>query len=170
MNQLDAHEIIPQLWQGSRPRAGREVAEAGFDVLVLCAREHQPAPDAYPGILVILAPNDDHHFVTREDLQVAVRTASRVVAYLQQGKKVLVTCLAGINRSGLVVALTIHKFLGFSGKSCIDIVREKRRFADVGDEALTNTFFVEALLKLPGTDVVVPRSFRVTDHRAGSSD
>lgn len=153
---LDAHEIAPLLWQGSKPRAGRDVADAGFQVLVLCARDYQPSSVYFPGVpTVIHAPNDDHSFVTRTDLQLAVTTASRVAEHVKRGEKVLVTCIAGINRSGLVVALALHKVFGYSGQSCIDLVRRHRKLAD-RDEALTNTYFVEALLKLPGETVVPP--------------
>lgn len=164
---IDAHEIVPLLWQGSKPPAGPQVAAAGFQVLVLCAREFQPAPMYFSGVPTIIhAPNDDHHFVTRQDIQLAVNTASRVAEHLQRGEKILVTCLAGINRSGLVVALTLHKAFGYSGQSCIDLVRRRRILAD-GDDALTNTYFVEALLKLSGTDAPPPpRPLVIFDRRA----
>lgn len=162
---IDANEIVPGLWQGSKPRPGRALSEAGFEVLVLCAREYQPAASAFPGLTVLHAPNDDHSFVTREDLKLAVATATRVAKYLKKGRKILVTCLAGINRSGLVTALTIHKALGYSGRSCIDLVRAKRQLADGDDVALTNTFFVEALMQLQGTDVRVPPRILVKDWR-----
>src|SRR5262245_9118799 len=107
---IEAHEIVPLLWQGSKPRAGHHVAAAGFQVLVLGAREYQAPASAFPGVATVIhAPNDDHHFVTRDDLQLAVNTATRVAEHLKNGEKILVTCLAGINRSGLVVALTMHK-------------------------------------------------------------
>jgi hypothetical protein len=161
---IDAHEIVPLLWQGSKPKPGREIADAGFDVLVFCARDHQPSPASFPGLEVILAPNDDHTFLTKDDLAVAVSTATRVAKRLLSGKKILVTCYAGINRSGLVVALTLHKAFGYSGRSCIELVRQRRKFED-GDVALTNTFFVEALLKLPGQDLVVTPNICISDHR-----
>lgn len=142
------------------------MADAGFQVLVLCAREYQPAGTVFPGLTVIHAPNDDHCFVTKEDLRLAVNAASRVAEHLKAGQKILITCLAGINRSGLVAALTIHKALGYSGRSCIDLVRAKRRLADGDDVALTNTFFVEALLRLQGEEVSVPPQILVVDRRA----
>jgi hypothetical protein len=166
---IDAHEIVPLLWQGSKPRPGPAVADAGFEVLVFCARDHQPSPEAFPGLEFILAPNDDHVFMTKEDLTRAVNTASGVAERLLAGKKILVTCFAGINRSGLVVALTLHKAFGYSGRSCIDLVRKGRILAD-GDDALTNTFFVEALLKLPGEELVVPPRIYIRDHRGHNAD
>jgi protein-tyrosine phosphatase len=162
----DANEIVPLLWQGSKPRPGRGLADAGFDVLVLCAREYQPTEASFPGLVLINAPNDDHYFVTREDLDGAVNAASQVAEHVKAGRKVLVTCLAGINRSGLVVALALHKVFGYSGQTCINLVRAKRRLADGDDVALTNTIFVESLQKLKGTELHVTLPILIVDRRA----
>lgn len=163
---FDAHEIVPLLWQGSKPKPGRGLADAGFEVLVLCAREYQPTTASFPGLILINAPNDDHYFMTREDLQGAVDAASQVAEHVKAGRKVLVTCLAGINRSGLVVALALHEIFGYSGESCINIVRAKRRLADGDDVALTNTIFVEALQKLKGTEMRITPPILIVDRRA----
>jgi len=69
--------------------------------------------------------------------------------YLKDGDKVLVTCVAGVNRSGLVVALAIHEFMGCSGKACIDLVRKNRKLIySIGPRALNNPYFVRVLEKL----------------------
>lgn len=154
---LDADQIVPNLWQGSRPPTGSVVADAGFDILVLCARDYQPIARHYPGVRVIHAPNDDMAWIRKDDLHVAAQTAGELAAALARGHKILVTCVAGINRSGLVVALTIHKAYGYSGKSCINFVRRRRKIED--DVALRNPVFVEALLKLVGQDQVVLRGY-----------
>jgi hypothetical protein len=52
-------EIAPGLYQGSKPPFGTELKDLGFDVLVLAAREIQPASVYFPGIEVIHAPIDD---------------------------------------------------------------------------------------------------------------
>lgn len=52
-----------------------------------------------------------------------------VLNELAQGHKVLVRCQAGLNRSGLVTALTLCK-LGFTGEDAIELIRQQRtRFA-----------------------------------------
>ena len=56
---IEASEITKNLWQGSVPEPGEYVAEAGFDVLVLSAREYQRSSIYYPGVQVLHAPNDD---------------------------------------------------------------------------------------------------------------
>lgn len=155
---MEAHEIVPGLWQGSKPPTGRKVADAGFDVAVFCAREYQPSDVYFPGVQVILSPNEDDPMypIAKQDLQTAVATASRLASLLAEDKKILVTCMAGINRSGLVVALTLHKVFHYSGRACIDIVRERRQFHD--GTALRNPQFVDVLMKLSGEEVIVPPS------------
>lgn len=150
---IEAHEIVQQLWQGSQPPTGSKLAKRGFDAVVLCAREYQPPRSYFPGVQVLHAPNEDDPLfpMSKEELETAVWAATRVHGLLEQGKKVLVTCMAGINRSGLVVALSLHKTFGYSGQSCIDIVRDRRLLRD--GVALRNPQFVDALLKLPGKDV-----------------
>lgn len=150
---IEAHEIVPGLWQGSQPYTGSRLADAGFGALVLCAVEYQPPRGAFPGLQVLHAPNEDDPLfpMSKADLETAVWAATRVQGFLAEGKKVLVTCVAGINRSGLVVALALHKTFGYSGESCIDIVRDRRLLRD--GVALRNPQFVDALLKLPGKDV-----------------
>lgn len=150
---IDAHEIIPGLWQGSRPPIGLSVAKAGFDVLVLCARNYQPPAKQFPGVKVLFAPNEDqpHMPMQKADLKIAVLVAHEVVLSLQKGSKVLVTCFAGINRSALVVALAINEHLGFSGNACIKLIRKMRRLDDPWAYSLSNPYFIQALERLPGT-------------------
>lgn len=149
---LDAHEIIPGLWQGSLPPRGSLVALEGFDTLVLTAVEYQFSSVYFPGVEVIRAPNEDAgEPLTHPQLQVAVWAAKEVVKRLQAGEKVLVTCAQGINRSGLVVALTLHFLHGWPGRICIQAVRLKRKPRQ-GHKALTNPYFVQALERLPGID------------------
>ncbi len=143
---IDAHEIIPGLWQGGAPPSGDDVAKAGFDLLVLCATGWQPPSEDFPGVGVIRAPFDDH--VLNVDERGTARRAARMVASaLKAGRKVLVTCVAGINRSGLVTALAIHERMGYSGKACVELVRGKRWVGNLGT-ALQNRHFVSFLERI----------------------
>lgn len=128
MMAIDADEIIPNLWQGSFPPQGRALAEAGFNVVVLCARELQ-LPTGFLDIRVISAPNDDNPSVpiNRADLETAFTAARQVAAAIQDSQRCLVTCAAGMNRSGLVSALTLHMLFGWSGAQCMQRVVARRK-------------------------------------------
>lgn len=147
---MDAHEIVPGLWQGSLPPPGDEVKTRGFTQLVLCARELQPPAELFHDVAVVYAPNDDspeYGGLNREKLRTALQAAKKVVENLKSGGKSLVTCAAGANRSGLVSALALHLLYGWSGNKCINQIRRKRRVRG-GYTPLSNTQFVAALQKL----------------------
>ena len=147
---IEASEITKNLWQGSVPEPGKYVAEAGFDVLVLSAREYQRSSIYYPGVQVLHAPNDDNerYPFTREKLKVALQTARSVAEAVNEGKNVLVTCAAGLNRSGLISALALHFLYGWSGAQCVKVVREKRGIWR-DPQPLSNDEFVTVLNRLP---------------------
>jgi len=149
---IDADEIIPGLWQGEKPRFGSYVRDAGFNLLVLCAEEFQPPAHKFTGIDVVHAPNQDQDYYppSRVQLQGALDAATKVSEALQAKQKVLVTCWAGINRSGLVSALALHLFLGISGDDACALVKKGRPIA------LSNSQFRASLSKLRarnGSDV-----------------
>jgi protein-tyrosine phosphatase len=149
---IDAHRIAPKLWQGSKPPRGLSLFTAGFDVLVLCAEEHQPWEADFPGVEVIRAPNDDSGKpMTKAQLKTADREARRVAKRLRQGRRVLVTCAMGLNRSGLVSALALHYRDGLPGRACIEIVQKAR------PGALRNPEFVRALAALPALSIAARR-------------
>lgn len=136
---IDADEIIPGLWQGAAPRNWSEVRNQGFDVLVLCAAEHQP--DDVPGVIVIRHPLlDEVGFYLLDTLVYKVRgVAQRIAANVLSNKRCLVTCHAGINRSGFVTAAALHFITGTPGSDCVKVVQASRY------GALRNPDFVKAL-------------------------
>lgn len=122
-----ADEIVPGLWQSGHPEPG-EHWDAVFDLsgqeppledvefYVHWLIEDGPAPD--PDTLVALA-----------DVVRSMRAA---------GKRVLVHCAAGINRSGLLAAASLIRE-GHDADEAIETVRRARA------GALNNPEFVEAL-------------------------
>lgn len=145
---LDAHEILPLLWQGSKPPDGWQVANAGFKGVVFCALEFQPNPYRYPGLRVIHAPNNDDfsRLPTRDELRRAMRAAREVASMVSRGLPVLVTCRMGWNRSGLVSALSTHLLTGWDGSTCIHQVQTRR------PDALGNPGFREVLSRLKNSE------------------
>ena len=138
---IDADRIAPRLWQGSDPPGGPYLRDLKVDTLVLCARELQHDPREFPGVKVIHAPMDDASIVP---VRIAMDAAAAAARAHKRGKRVLVCCAAGLNRSGLVMALTIWMRSGeLSGRECVEQVRAHR------DAALNNPRFVEYVASLP---------------------
>lgn len=137
---IDAHQIAAQLWQGSQPATGRELADAGFTALVLCAEEYQPRSRSFPNVHVYHAPNDDaKRLPSAEEGRIAMAAAQWVAGRILLGDTVLVTCHAGRNRSGLVSALALWRLTGKSIQACAQRVMKRRPLA------LTNRYFLHWL-------------------------
>jgi len=126
-------EVTPRLWQGAAPDPLKSYD--GFDVLVLCAREVQPRFRRFKGT-VIRAPFVDTPYPTDVERKIAIRAAREVAKRLRKGQKVLVTCAAGLNRSGLVVALALRMATQMHPEEIIRRIRAAR-----GERALSNPAF-----------------------------
>lgn len=138
MPKIDAHRIAPKLWVGSAPE---EDACRVFDVVVLCAEEYQPALSC----AVYVGFNDTQTPSTR-DVKQAVRAAKVVAAERAKGKRVLVTCAAGVNRSALVAAMALL-IEGSSARSAIRALRKHRKPPN-GMTPLRNRAFVRLLVQM----------------------
>jgi protein-tyrosine phosphatase len=66
----------------------------------------------------------------------AVTTARKLARALRKGKRVLVMCVQGRNRSGLVAAMALSYLTKKPGAACADLVSAGR------PNALTNASFV----------------------------
>lgn len=146
---MSLSEVAPRLYVGSKPPPGRH----GVDVIVLAAMEYQPAADLFPGAEVIHAPlDDDPSRPMREDeIADALKAASRVARRLLTGKRVLVTCAMGLNRSGLVAALAMREAYGMGADEIVARLRRAR-----GMMALSNPYF-EKLLRVVVAVVTIGR-------------
>ena len=133
-------EVVKGLFVGSKPPPGRH---AGVDVIVLAAMEYQPSAALFPGTEVLRVPlDDDPSRPLREDeVADALKAGGRVARRLLAGRRVLVTCAMGLNRSGLVAALAMHEVHGMSADEIITKLRLAR-----GAWALSNPNF-ERLLR-----------------------
>lgn len=144
---LDADEVMPTLWIGSAPPTGIAIGRAGFHSLLLCARQYQPKASMFPGVDVVHAPFDDDptRKLTDSECQL-VHVASTVAAKkAMSGQKVLVTCVAGIDRSGLVTSLALWKITGLGGRKVLKLMRAAR------PHVLTqNPYMLRMVERLPG--------------------
>jgi protein-tyrosine phosphatase len=141
---VDADEIHPFLWQGARPPDGGVLSSIGFHTVVFCAVEFQPQAYRYPGVKIILAPNEDNYYVdiSKNELRIAARTARQVADLVSQRRHVLVTCQAGRNRSGLVNALALRLLTGAGGLEAIQRIQGAR------PTSLENPYFVSFLERI----------------------
>lgn len=144
---LDAHEILPGLWQGSHIGSVKELDGCGFNVLVRCAQEkfrgQDPESEEREGdIKIIYSLFDDTFYPSGRELQRAYNAAGKVAELVQRGAKVLVTCNMGRNRSGLVAALAVVRIIGCPGREARELVQFARPMA------LDNRAFVSVLENL----------------------
>ena len=134
-NALDASAVARRLWIGGVPPFDRDLP---FQVLVLCALEHQPEALAFRG-QVIRCPITDGPLSPRET-QWALDAARGVGSALAGGKTVLVTCHAGRNRSALVAGLGLGMVTRMKPEQIVTLVRTKRSLL-----AFSNPHFVRLL-------------------------
>lgn len=137
---IDAARLAERLWIGSAPATDKNLKSCGFDSVVLAAEEFQPR-GAFGGTRVLHAGFNDSRMDTRT-ADVAMEAAREVVRRWRGGERVLVTCMAGRNRSGLVSALSLMLLFGMTGKQALRRVQSQR------DGALTNPHFAEFLTSL----------------------
>lgn len=132
----DSNRILPKLWQGSAPPAGGILAKKGIEALVLAAEEYQPASRLFPGVRVEHAPLDDHgRPLSEAEWCIIIRGASFAAHNVLRGRRTLVTCRMGINRSGIITAMAVCLVTGCTGREAVALVRDKR------PGALINTSF-----------------------------
>lgn len=156
---VPASRIDVRLWQSGLPNQFTTLPQYGIDVAVLAASDAQPGPDelAYlrrvcPSLSLICAPLDDVEdaWALPGIVKTATEVAQRVKQRLDEGKRVLVICQAGRNRSGLISALTLIARLGISGMEAVSRVRAARDpMLPTGERALTNDAFREYLETIP---------------------
>jgi protein-tyrosine phosphatase len=136
-NQHDYNYILgDRLAQGCAPPTyDTSPGKAPFDVVVLCAREWQPHLPQYPRVM-----HAGFHDAkpTPSEIELAKATAREVVRQITtRGRRVLVTCHMGWNRSGLVTGLTL-RHLGIPARETIHRIRKAR-----GPYALSNRYFAK---------------------------
>lgn len=154
MAELDASHIIGKLYVGSFPPLG-SVLRKYMDVVVLCAQERQVDKNNFRGMSVRHCPlYDDGTPMDEQEHNRARVVARHIRRDLDRGRRVLVTCMAGLNRSALVgglalmmpSGLSMNRVLDHSTPSCLNSVQVTflmRRAR--GERALSNPWFVREL-------------------------
>ena len=150
MNLIFTHPSGGQLWQGSQRDVEKLllVPDAGIRVIGLFAREHQP-DDQFSHYELLKSGFDDNFEAGDAELSGIARLADNASDVfsdrVRSGKGCLSSCFAGLNRSGLVTALTLLKVAGMGPAEVIGRIRRLR-----GPDALSNPKFVELIHKMGG--------------------
>jgi hypothetical protein len=163
---LNCSEVYPNLWIGAHPQtlggSVSEIKEAGFTLHLDCRGECPPVATARTEIQTAYLPLwDDGSTPLTQDVIARVRQAGKnIAACVRAGRKTLITCMGGFNRSALVAAFALHELTGKSGAEVTEIIREARGLPtpelvkaagithDPPRRALNNPQFVAAILAL----------------------
>jgi protein-tyrosine phosphatase len=139
----NADQVAKNLWVGGVPVDPEEVNE-NFDALVLAAREFQDVFPAhkFPGTVVIYSPIPDDK-LTNAEKAIALRAAIQVYELNRDGRRVLVTCAQGVNRSALIAALAML-IGGWSVRKAVGNIRKYRK-PPSGSTPLFNVHFINFL-------------------------
>lgn len=138
----DASNIMKRLWIGAKPPFEHDLPN--FDVIALCAAELQPPRTSFHG-KTIRCGFGDVPMLSRAELNTALTGAKQVAAELAAGKRVLVTCQMGLNRSALVTGLAMGMRFDLTAPQIVNHIRSRR-----SPQALFNDHFVELLEKFVG--------------------
>jgi protein-tyrosine phosphatase len=134
-------EVLPGLWQGGTDdydviggpsHSPNRVTDNHFDAVYTLYARANAASWNVKEIRYGFADGDMTDFDPERDLYFAVREAH---ADWKAGKRVLIRCQAGLNRSGLVMALVLIRE-GYSPEDAVELIRATR-----GDIALCNNTF-----------------------------
>ena len=148
MNRPNYDLVVPRVCMGGAVIDSSGMFEE-FDIVVLCAVEWQPTVDIPPNdrskrVLRIPLDDIDSPLALAPDTR---RSINSVVGILEEAyreeKRILITCMAGRNRSGLITALLLRKALQMNSQAAIAKVKEAR-----GPHALSNPTFVRYLMSL----------------------
>jgi len=97
-----------------------------IDLLILAATEYHPKFEA-PTLEIVSAPFPDEETEKIASILKKLNpTIDKAVALMEEGKNVLSTCWAGINRSSLISGLILEKLTRLSGKEIVELIRERR--------------------------------------------
>ncbi len=140
---VNASEVDRNLFVGAQPDVDTSVEDAGFKLLVLCAKEFQPRSAQMGfrgGCRVLHAPIDDARLTPLEVMTVK-EAANDVARSVAAGQKTLVTCHMGLNRSALVAALAMLRLRpNLTAAQAVRVIRARRH-----KEALHNHHFVNLI-------------------------
>ena len=139
---IDAHFSIPLITQVIVDEEGGELWQGGCINGVALPEDFDLVLSLYPWEKYKLGPNTKRIEVEaydspEQDPTFVLEVADIAYKALVEGKKVLVHCQAGLNRSGLVAALVLRE-CGFTSAEAINILRSSRSPVVLCNESFEN--------------------------------
>ena len=133
-----SNEIVANLWIGRLDIEPADAFEAGFQVVVMLEEVTRNEVRPPRGGLFLSWPieDSDEELPDEDTLELVVDLVARSI---RAERPTLITCMGGLNRSGLVAAMALCR-LGRSPDEAIELVRAAR-----GPYALGNELFEERL-------------------------
>ena len=129
-------EVVPTLFQAGTSYSPIQLFHQGFDaVFDLCGLDRG---DGVVDEIYVVHPIDDVPWI--EDPGAIHELGMRVADHVAAGDKVVVNCISGLNRSGLLVGRALIA-LGYLPIEAVELIRRAR-----GPHALSNREFVRFLL------------------------
>lgn len=144
------NEILPGLWQGGTDdldllgdyiaggRIEPFITKKEFDAVVTMYQYANPVDWLVKEYRFCIYDSNIEHF----DLEDLFNTAKWAHNEWKNGKRVLIRCQAGLNRSGLVMALVLIRE-GYKPEHAIQLIRSRRN-----SQALFNNQFVKFLMNI----------------------
>ena len=114
------------LYVGSDPTA-KSIAAGRFDVVIFVAAERAHKGETFPDVEVFrFGIKDDPHLpLTHAEIARAASAALTAATSAADGKRVLVCCQSGLDRSPFVAAFALQR-AGIDPETAIATVKEKR--------------------------------------------
>lgn len=136
-----ACEVLPGLWQGGLPQDWPAVRATVDAVIDVADAGPGPSPDDLGGLTYVKAPLEDGEALP--DPVVLDHLTALAADLVRDGRRVLVHCTFGKNRSGLLMTLVVRELLRCDGRTALARVRAVRH------RAVNNAGFAAWLSALP---------------------
>lgn len=161
-------EVTHNLWMGGMyygPSMSPCAPNRGdFDVVISMAGRGNLSTRPHHSIEQYAFLIDDGQ-LGKDELALVYEARDLAVAAVMAGRKTLVRCQAGLNRSGLVVALTLLLLPPFRGACCslhaIALVQGKR-----SQHALHNPHFVDYIKQAGAVSLTLPEGVDISEFSA----
>jgi protein-tyrosine phosphatase len=138
---MKVFEVVPRLFIGTKIVPPAEYDTLGVDAIVdLEDWEYAWVPPVPLNCVYLSFPIEDDEHVDPKVREVA----AFVAALVRSGRRVLVHCTEGLNRSGVIAARALM-YMGWTAHDAIERIRDRRGPSEDGLAALSNERLVSWL-------------------------